>query len=88
MNAIVFSQYSFGLTPKIFNTIDMIFSPGKLCRMVNSLMMKLAHIKRIIRALRISIDNAIWLDFTRNNGHQRPRLGVRNHDRVNFSLAF
>jgi len=70
MNAIVFSQYSFGLTPKIFNTIDMIFALGKFCRMVNTLMMKLTHIKRIIRAPRISVDNAIWLDFIGNNGHE------------------
>jgi len=88
MNAIIFSQYSFSLTPKILNAIDMIFALGKFCRMVNPIMMKLAYIKRIIPTPRVGVDNAIWFDFTGNNGHQRSCLGIWNHDRANPSLAF
>jgi len=29
MNAIVLSQYSLGLTPKIFDAVDAVFSPSK-----------------------------------------------------------
>jgi len=50
MNAIVFSQNPFGLLPKIFNAVDMVFAFGKIRRMVDAFMMKPADIKRIMKS--------------------------------------
>jgi len=36
MNAIIFPQNSFGLAPKIFNTINMVFALGKVHRIVDT----------------------------------------------------
>jgi len=70
MNAIVLSQYSLGLTPKVFDAIDMIFPFGKVSRMVDAVMSKSAHVKRVVGFVGIGIDHAIRLDFAGNNGHQ------------------
>jgi len=48
MDAIVLSQHSLGLIPKILNSVDMIFAFGKLLGMVDPLMMEAPHIKRIV----------------------------------------
>jgi len=48
MNAIVFSQNSFDLTPKNFNAVDVIFTFNKVCRMIDAMMVKVADIERIV----------------------------------------
>jgi len=72
MNAIVLSQYSLGLTPKIFDAVDVVFSLGKVGRMVDSVMMKSTHVKRVAGATGIGVDHAVRLDFAGNNGYQGP----------------
>jgi len=72
MNAIVLSQHPFGLVPKIFNPVDVIFTFAKLLGMVDALMVETAHIKRIAGTVSIGVDDAVRLDFTGNDGHQRP----------------
>jgi len=88
MNTIVLSQDSFGLIPKIFNAVDVVFSFGKVRRVVDAFMVEPTHIKRIVRTVGISADNAIRLDFTGNNGHQGTSLGVVDHRRADLSMTF
>jgi len=56
--------------------------------MINAFMVKSADIQRVIRVPRISIDHAIWFDFTGNDGHQRVGFGIGNNHRANLSLPF
>lgn len=63
VNAIVFSKYSFGLTPEVFNIVDVIMIFCKFFRMINSKSLKITHIKRIVAFMAISIDNAILLSL-------------------------
>jgi len=48
MNASVLSQHAFGLVPKIFNAVDVVFALGKVHRVIDAFMMEPAHIKRIV----------------------------------------
>jgi len=44
----VLSQNSFGLVPKVFNVVDVIFAFGKVNRMVDAVMAESAHVKRVV----------------------------------------
>jgi len=88
MNAIVLSQNSFGLVPKVFNAVDVIFAFGKVRRVMDAFMVKAAHVKRIAGTVGIGVNDAVRLDFTGNNGHQGPGLGVVDHRRVHLSMTF
>jgi len=48
MNAIVFSQHTLGLTPKILNPINMVFAFGKVRGMIDAFMLETAHIKGVV----------------------------------------
>gem|GEM_PF-851589 len=87
MNAIVLSQNSFGLAPKIFNAVDMVFAFGKVCRMIDAMMAKAADIKCIVRPVGIGVDHAVRLDFAGNNGHQGAGLGIVDHRCVNLAMT-
>ena len=89
INPIILSECSFGLIPEVLNAIDVIvFSLGKMRGVIDAVMMELRHIKRIIAAIAIRIDNAVRHDFLPNDGHQRVGLGVVNDLRVNAIPAF
>jgi len=51
-------------------------------------MVEAAHIKRIVGTVGIGADDAVRLDFTENNGHQRRCPGVVNDGGVDLALAF
>jgi len=44
MNAIVLSQHALDLAPKVFDTVDVIFTFGKVCRMIDALILEAAHV--------------------------------------------
>jgi len=87
MNAIVLPQHTLGLIEKILNPVDMVFAFGKVRGMIDAFMLETAHIKGIVRALGIRVDNAVRLDFSGDNGHQRLRSGVVDECRVDLPLA-
>jgi len=64
MDAILFPQDYLNLTPKIFNAIDVVFSFGKVCGVIDAFMVEPAHIQRIARTAGIGVDDAVRLDFT------------------------
>jgi len=70
MNSIVFSKNSLGLAPKIFNSIDMIFPFGKVCSMIDSMMLEISRVKGIAGAAAVGVDNTVRLDFPCNYRHQ------------------
>ena len=70
INAIIFSECSFRLIPEVLNTIDVIvFTTSKHFRMIDSEVFKLAHIQGIVTSIAISINKAVRLDFTLDDGH-------------------
>lgn len=70
INPIIFPEYSLRLTPKVLNTIDVIgFTASKLFRVIDSKEFKLTHIQGIVTSIAISINKAVRLDFTLDNGH-------------------
>jgi len=88
MNAIVLSQNSFGLVPKVFDTIDVVFAFCKVSRMVDAVMAKAAHVKRVVGSVGIGINHTVRLDFVGNNWHQGSGLGVVDHHCVYLSMTF
>jgi len=63
MNAIVLSQNSLGLAPKVFDAVDVIFTFGKVRGMVDGLILNAAHVKGIAGTVGVRIDKAIRLDL-------------------------
>jgi len=52
---------SFGLTPKVFNTIDIIFTLGKSVEWLMCSCWNRLTLSRMVRAPRISMDYSIWI---------------------------
>jgi len=63
--------------PKVFNAVDVVFALGKVCRMIDAMMVKTTDIKRVVRPGRFGVDDAVRLDFSENNGHQGAGLWYR-----------
>jgi len=49
INVIVLSQNSFGLTPEVFDAVDVMFAFGKIRGMMDAFMLEVADIKGTIR---------------------------------------
>jgi hypothetical protein len=70
IDPIMFSECSFRLIPKVLNAIDVIaFTASKLFKVIDSEVFKLAHIQCMVNSITISINKAVRLDFTLDNGH-------------------
>ena len=70
INPIIFSECSLRLIPEVLNAIDVIgFTTSKFFRVIDSEMFELAHIQGIVTSIAISINKAVRLDFTLDNGH-------------------
>lgn len=64
-----FSHVAFGLVPKVFDPIDMIFLFGKQLGMINALGFEPQRIQNILATPVIRIDNAVRLDIFLNDPH-------------------
>ena len=60
---------SFGLTPKVFNAVNMIFLVSKLRRMIDTPMLEPGDIKSIVRLEAIRVDDAVRPYFTAYDRH-------------------
>ena len=63
---IEFAHMAFGLIPKVFNTIDVIALVRKELGMIDAIVLEVCHIKRVIAAPSVRINDAIRHDFTLN----------------------
>ncbi|MBS1175172.1 MAG: hypothetical protein H6R05_1303 [Burkholderiaceae bacterium] len=63
VNTVVFSSYTFDLIPKVFNTIDVIFTSYKQSRMIDAFMVKVTHIQSVVTSITISINHTVGSDF-------------------------
>ncbi len=88
LDAVKAAQMPFCLAPKILYLIDMIISFGKQPVMIESVMMKIAYVQRIIRLESVCVDDAVRLNLLLNDRHQCFCVGVRDYGRVNFATAF
>jgi len=57
-------------------------------RLIDALMVKPAHIKGVVRTVGISVNDAVRLDFTGDNGHQRLCAGVVHNGGVDLAMTF
>jgi len=57
------SQNPFGLIPKVFNAVDVVFSFCKRYRVIDAFMLKAAHIQRVAGTVGVRVDDAIRPDF-------------------------
>jgi len=76
-----FRQNSFGLTPKIFDSIDMFFPFRKMRRVIDAMMLEVVCIKGIARAAAVGANNAVRLDFPCNQRHQGARTSIFDNAR-------
>ena len=58
---------TFGLVPKVFNSIYMVLLIGKEFRVVDSHVMKVTYVQSIVGFGRIGIYNAVRLNFLLND---------------------
>jgi hypothetical protein len=66
-HAIEFSQVPFSLIPKILDAINMVVIGSKKLAMIDTIMLKLRNIERVISAEAIGVDDAVWLYFLADN---------------------
>jgi len=56
-------QNLLGVTSKIFDSVDMVFPFRKMRRMIDAMVLEVACIKDIVRAVAVGVNNAVRLDF-------------------------
>ena len=78
-NTIEFAKMSLCLIPKILNAVDMIFLVGEQLRVVNSHVVKIRHIKCVIGAKRVCINNTIWFHFLLNKRQKSVAFCIGNN---------
>lgn len=86
-NAIVLTQMSFGLIPKILDPIDVIMFVRKMRTMVNAIVLELRHIQGIVGTIKVRIDNTIRHHLFSDDGQKSLRFGIRDHLRVDLAAA-
>jgi hypothetical protein len=80
---------SFCLIPEVLDAVDMIkFLLSKMSRVIDTKMVKVGNIQRIITAIAISINYAVRYYFVDYQRHKRVRFGVLHDFSVDFSAAF
>lgn len=75
---------AFRLIPKVFDAIDVVMLVRKELTMIDSIVLKLRYIQRIVGTIIVSIDNTIRHDLLTDDGQKGLSLGIRNHLRVDL----
>ena len=82
-----FSQMALRLVPKILNAIDVIMFISEPFTMVNSVMLKLRNIQRVVTSKTVCIHNTVWLYLLPNNWKSCPGPGIGYHYRINLAIT-
>ena len=81
------ANVTLGSVPKILDATDLVSTFGKELRMVDAEVLKRTDTQRILAPPTVRIDDAVWRHFALYDGHQRLACRVRDHARLNFSVA-
>lgn len=83
------AHMAFGLTPEIFNPVDMVASSGdEGLTMIHTPMMKLRDIQCVIRRETVGIHNAVGADLLADDWHQGLGFGIGDEGGKHFASAF
>ena len=88
VSPVVFAQDAFRLIPKIPNAVDVVLTVCKFLGMVNAVMDKTAHVRLVVAAQTIRVNNTVRHDFLFDNRHQSIRLGIIYDNGIDPSVAF
>ena len=67
-NTVEFAHMPLGLVPKVLDPIDVICLVCKQFGMVDTEVLEIGNIQRVIPSPTVRIHNAVWHDFTLNDG--------------------
>lgn len=59
---------AFGLVPEVFDAVNMVAPIRKQLAMIDPKLMEIGDVEHIIATIAISVDDAVWLDFTGDYG--------------------
>ena len=83
-DAIESSQMSFGLVPKVFDSVDVICPVGEELGMVDAHVMKFCDVECIVRLESVGVNNAVRSDSLFDDREQGFGSYVRHDDRKTF----
>ena len=86
-DAVKFTQMPFCLTPKVLDSVDVVLFFSKMCAVVDTEMVKFAHIQYVITLVVIRINNAVGFNLLPNNRQQGCRLRIGYGNGVNLAVA-
>ena len=86
-DAIESAQMTLGLAPKILDAVDVIVSLGEVFGMVDTNMVEVGNIQRIVDSQSVSIDNAVGAYLLLDNWHNGLPFCIGDNSGVNLSLA-
>ena len=69
-DAIISSQMSFCLAPKIFNAVDMIVCICEDMRVIDPVMMEFRDVEHVIGSKAVGVDDAVWENHPLHNRQQ------------------
>ena len=88
-DAIEAAQMPLGLTPKVFNPVDVMATcADEHFAVVDTSVVKLRHIEHIIHLKTVGIDDADRHDLLSDNWDQRRRLRIGDNGGVHLALRF
>ena len=81
-DAIELAQMTLGLVPEVLDTVNVIFFISKESGVVDSLMVKVAYIKGIVRAEGVRINDAVRFNLLLDDWQERFGFDIRDYGRV------
>ena len=85
LDAIEFAQVTLGLVPEVLDSVDVVFLVREFHRMVDSLVVKITHIKCIVASPRVGVNDTVWLHLLFDDRQERLGLCVGNDRRVHLA---
>ena len=86
-NAVEFTQMTFGLTPEVLNSVDVVLPVCKTGTVIDAQVVKLANIQYIVGTMAISINHAVRPYLLPDNRQQGSRLRIGYGNGVNLTVT-
>ena len=76
-----------GLVPEVLDTVDVVVVIGEQLRMIDTDMMEVRDVERVITCPGVRINDAVGQDHTVHDGHQGLGAGIWDHLGIDLATA-
>ena len=86
-NAVKAAHVALGLVPEVLDSVDVILLVGEEFRVIDTLVMEVRHVERVVGFKAVRVDDAVRRDFVLDDVHQRLARCVRDDRCIDLAAA-